>query len=96
MNTVTLQYSKESLNKPVLVLDMSKPIYETIVEEVEVVNDGMTVLSERFNPFFKTTFYKVERKTITGFTCVYKTFDYLKAVRFAKYYAKKEKLVYEN
>jgi len=95
MKTVSLQTSS-SLNQPIIIVDYSNPIIETVIEEVEIVREGMKVISERFNPFFKTTFYKVERTMITGYKTVGSFFDYRVAVQVAKKYAKDNGLKYEK
>lgn len=95
MNTVSLQTSSK-LNQPILVVDYSKPIIETIIEEVEVLKEGMKIISERHNPFFKTTFYKVERAMVTGYKTVGSFFDYRIAVSVAKKYAKDNGLKYSK
>lgn len=94
-NIVTLYFQKDGF-KPVLVLDKSKPIYETITYETEVIEPGMRVISERYNPFFKQTAYKVEKTILSGWECVYYSQDYLKAERFAKSYAKRTGLKFER
>ena len=95
MNTVTIQYSKENLNRPVMVWDMSQPITENVTEYVTEVKEGMTVLAKSYNPFMKCEWYQVQRETIIAYQCVYSSFDYVDAVRFAKFYARKKGLKYE-
>jgi hypothetical protein len=95
MGTVGIITSSK-LNQPIWVIDYSSPVVETVIEEVELVRDGMTIISERFNPFFKTTFYKVERTMITGYKKVGSFFDYRIAVQVAKKYAKENGLKYEH
>ena len=95
MNEVGLQISS-GLNKPIYVLDYSKPIIEEIIEEVEKLPEGAIIISERFNPFFKKTFYKIKRTAITGFKVVGCYFDYRIATQSARRYAKENNLKYIN
>lgn len=93
MSTVSLQVS-EKMHQPILVMDYSKPILETITEDVEIVKPDMKVISERYNPFFKKTVFTIEREMVTGYHCAGRFFDYLKAVWFAKKYARENGLKY--
>jgi len=94
-NHVSVETRSWKLNEPNHIVDYSKPIIEKVIEEVEIVKEGMTVISERFNPFGKKTVYKVERVMIVGYTRVASYFDYRVAVQVAKRYAKENNLVFE-
>jgi len=54
----------------------------------------MKVISERYNPFFKKTVYKIEITAVTDYYLVAYFYDYAKAVKTAKEYAKKNNLKY--
>ena len=92
MNTVTIQ-TVDKLNQPILVFDWSKTIVETVTEQVSELKEGMTVVSEKYNPFFKQTVYVVNRN-IQHPTCVGRFFNSFAAVQFAKKYAKQNNLTY--
>ena len=93
-NFVTLNCPSNRF-QPIYVFDFSKPIIEIVEEEVEDVTDQMEVISQRYNPFMKTTIYTVRRWKVLAYKVVFSTHDYLSAVRFAKIYAKKENLLYQ-
>ena len=91
-NEIQIITQSEGFNRPIFLQDMRYPIIETIIEEVYKVEKDMTVVSERYNPFRKETAYTVNRTIITGWKIVGVFYDYGKACRFARKYAKQNGL----